>query len=166
MPLRCVQRPNRTFERRFNAKAVGRIYCLALEAGESQAEIEAEIDKCDRIRRDGKVEVEDAQVQVAEATAESESDFQATAEAIRDAMVVALAVLLALRALPFILTTVPRLAIAALPLALRQALLGGARQLPAMTSQLKGFAEVVRLRLGSAANDPKWQEFFRRVSGL
>jgi len=58
MTIVCINRPNRTYPRRYTAKDVGRIACYAMDAGATQQEIISELNKrclkdlcdCERIR--------------------------------------------------------------------------------------------------------------------
>lgn len=46
MPLKCFLKPNRTKPRRWSAKTVGQVYCVALRDGVPRVDLEREIRKC------------------------------------------------------------------------------------------------------------------------
>lgn len=46
MPQKCYFKPNRSYTRHFNAKAVGRTACSALKNGETKGKIYNEVMKC------------------------------------------------------------------------------------------------------------------------
>lgn len=46
MPLKCFEKPNRTQRRKWTAKHVGQVYCIALRGGVPRVDLEAEIRKC------------------------------------------------------------------------------------------------------------------------
>ena len=168
MPIVCIPRPNRSRARTFDARAVGRIYCHALEDGESPAEIEKYIDACMQKRGQVQGDVAIGQVQVSEAAdqAAEEAQIAETFEQVRNAMLIALALLLAVRALPFIIRLLPAAALRLVPKAARAAVTSAEKAIPIITAEFRAAAETIRIRIGSAANDPAWREFFRKVSGL
>lgn len=51
MPLKCFEKPNRERRRVWKAKNVAQVYCKALEGGESEAEIQKELQRCRQLRR-------------------------------------------------------------------------------------------------------------------
>lgn len=71
MPIRCVERPNRSHARTYKAKDVGRIYCIAIRNGIPKLEIEQEIKKCAEVGDD------ERRSQAAEALAVAEQAIEA-----------------------------------------------------------------------------------------
>lgn len=71
MPLRCVERPNRSKPRTFTARSVGKIYCHAVRNGVPVVEIEQEIRKCKELEERKTDDEQQAAIEAAIAALES-----------------------------------------------------------------------------------------------
>jgi hypothetical protein len=130
MPIKCYTKPNRTKTRNFNAKAVARIYCTAVQDGVDPDEIDELIEECmnDDLRR------------------KAECSCVALYRTLRNVLTALAAVgvtLLALRTLPVLISIIPR---ALLPAAARAAI----QQLPRAGRIIEGEFTIIRETLSRA----------------
>lgn len=123
----CRRVPNRSKKRTVTAKAVGRMVCAALEAGESEEDIEEEIDRCLRSEK-----------------RKEKCDCERQRNLIKQALSIAAAIALLLvlvRAFPVVITILARLPQFLLPLSVRAAipnLRNAAQQLPNLANIIEG----------------------------
>ena len=130
MPIKCYSKPRRTKVRHFNAKAVARIYCTAVQDGEDPDEIDRLIEECmdDDLKR------------------KAECSCAALYRTLRNVLTALAAVgvtLLAIRALPVLISRLPA---ALLPTGVR----AGVAQLPRAGRIIEGEFTIIRETLSRA----------------